>query len=89
VAAAFILSEHHSHCHPEPVLWAKDPCSSLFPVRRDKLPRSFAPMKCIGAQDDSALRASVLFRGVPPIRRGGHFMSATVKKPEQATDRTQ
>jgi hypothetical protein len=26
--------------------------------------------------------------GVAPIRRGGHFMSATVKKPEQATDKT-
>jgi hypothetical protein len=59
VASAFILSEHHSRGHPESVSRrTKDPCSSLFPARRDKLPRSFAPMKCVGA-----LRACFLFRG--------------------------
>ena len=43
MARAFILSEHQSPCQPEPVLRAKDPCSSLLPVRRDKLPRSSGP----------------------------------------------
>ena len=54
-ATPFVLREHHSPCHPEPALGAKDPCSLLLPVRRDKLPGSFGPRKCLGPQDDSAL----------------------------------
>jgi hypothetical protein len=73
-----------SHCHPEPVLWAKDPCSSLFPVRRDKLPRSFGP-KEPGLRMTGRYVRGFFFEGVAPT---SHFMSATVKKPEQARDWT-
>jgi hypothetical protein len=38
-----ILSEKDLPCHPEPVLWAKDPRGSFFSGRHDELPGSFGP----------------------------------------------
>jgi hypothetical protein len=65
---AFPVRLFHSRLHAglsRRYPWLCSPCASQ-PVRRDELPGSFGPMKCLGPQDDSALGGAFIFGGAEP-----------------------